>query len=397
MKDKKKFNNSAEEEDTSKSKKKVKDSGAPREEDSQEELEKNKSAAKGMSKCPSCGADLTFNPENRSLVCPYCGHEEEIILEDDEKETAKEERYDPSATDQAVSWGSKNKLITCKTCGAESIYDVMQSVDACPYCGSVEIIEAKDVNAPAPGGICPFEIDKDKAVKIFKDWIKDLWFCPSDLKADVSSQIKGIYLPFWTFDTKVKAEYTARFTIDEHVRRHGETEIREKVSRTKGRYEEDIDDWQVLATNHYDADLIKDILPFQSEKNMKYKPEYLAGFSAERCSMSSKEAWKKAQEQIDKKITDELEEIIKKRETADSVDQVEAECDFRNVYCKNLMLPIWLVSYKHKDKVYHIAINGQTGKIDGQRPYGCGCCVIPTFGLFSLVIGIGAAIISAFM
>jgi len=28
--------------------------------------------------CPSCGADLVFEPEAGSLKCPYCGHKEAI-------------------------------------------------------------------------------------------------------------------------------------------------------------------------------------------------------------------------------------------------------------------------------------------------------------------------------
>ena len=36
---------------------------------------------------------------------------------------------------------------------------------------------------------------------------------------------------------------------------------------------------------------------------------------------------------------------------------------------KHLLLPVWLASYRYQDKSYRVLVNGQTGKVTGDRPY----------------------------
>ena len=36
---------------------------------------------------------------------------------------------------------------------------------------------------------------------------------------------------------------------------------------------------------------------------------------------------------------------------------------------KNVLFPLWTAQFKWKNKIYNYAINGQTGKVSGERPY----------------------------
>jgi hypothetical protein len=36
---------------------------------------------------------------------------------------------------------------------------------------------------------------------------------------------------------------------------------------------------------------------------------------------------------------------------------------------KHILLPVWLAAYRYRGKVYQILINGQTGEVEGARPY----------------------------
>ena len=70
-----------------------------------------------------------------------------------------------------------------------------------PYCGSNQVMEAKTENTLAPGGVCPFKIDKNQAVSNFHRWIKNKLFCPKEAKQKSKpSAFSGLYLPYWTFD-----------------------------------------------------------------------------------------------------------------------------------------------------------------------------------------------------
>jgi hypothetical protein len=36
---------------------------------------------------------------------------------------------------------------------------------------------------------------------------------------------------------------------------------------------------------------------------------------------------------------------------------------------KHLLLPVWLMAYRYKDKPYRVVINAVTGEVSGERPY----------------------------
>jgi len=35
---------------------------------------------------------------------------------------------------------------------------------------------------------------------------------------------------------------------------------------------------------------------------------------------------------------------------------------------KLILVPVWIVRYRHQDDVYHVIVNGQMGKVRGQTP-----------------------------
>ena len=36
---------------------------------------------------------------------------------------------------------------------------------------------------------------------------------------------------------------------------------------------------------------------------------------------------------------------------------------------KHVLLPVWMAAYKYNAKTYRFVVNGQTGKVQGERPY----------------------------
>ena len=36
---------------------------------------------------------------------------------------------------------------------------------------------------------------------------------------------------------------------------------------------------------------------------------------------------------------------------------------------KHVLLPIWVAAFRYRGKVYQILVNGQTGEVQGARPY----------------------------
>lgn len=321
-------------------------------------------------KCPDCGGVMDFNPATGGLSCPYCGHTEEIRAGEEEPKAAAELDFTSAEKLENCDWGASKKTVICKACGAESIYDSLQISAVCPFCGSNQVMEAADQNTMAPGGVVPFQITDQKAADLFKDWIKKKWFCPKMAKESAKAKhFKGVYLPFWTFDTKTTSQYKGEYGKDKtKTGINGEEKTVTTWHPTAGSYEESIDDELVAASTSQNQEMLQGVEPFHTEENKIYKPEYVAGFVAERYAVGIKDAWQMAKEKIKSKLKNTIESKIRDENNAQHVRNLQITTIYQDVTYKYLLLPIWLSSYTYKDKVYQFMVNGQTGRVSGKTP-----------------------------
>lgn len=320
-------------------------------------------------KCVCCGGVMDYDPATGGLACPYCGHTEVIEKAPEQPESAQELDFSQAENVENCNWGVEKKTVICKACGAESVYDALEISAVCPFCGSNQVMEASDQKTMAPGGVVPFEITDEKASQLFKNWIKKKWFCPKLAKESAKAKnFKGVYLPYWTFDARTDSRYTAEYGKDRRVKRGEETETVTDWYRTNGGYKEDFDDELVCATTNHNQSMLIGLEPFDTADNKSYKPEYVAGFIAERYAVGIKDAWKMAKESIARKISGNVESKIRKEQNADHVRNLRLTTSYADITYKYLLLPVWISSYKYKDKVYQFMVNGQTGKVSGKIP-----------------------------
>ena len=331
-------------------------------------------------KCPACGGTMDFDPATGGLLCPYCGHTEEIknqssgTAENPAAQTGAPLRAEEIPLDEAENtancdWGTATKTIICKSCGAESVYDAQVISSECPYCGSNQVTEAGDKKTMAPGGVIPFKIDQKEAGNRFLGWIKKKFFCPKAAKESAKpGSFKGMYLPYWTFDSQTSSDYTAEFGRDRRVKRGDKEEIVTDWFRTHGHHDQFFDDELVCGTDQHDSGLLQGIEPYDTADNKTYKPEYVAGFGAERYSIGVKAAWEKAKAAITNKLRSAITSRILSENRANHVRNLNVTSSFSGITFKYLLLPVWISSFKYKDKVYQFAVNGQTGRVYGRTP-----------------------------
>ena len=338
-------------------------------------------------KCPRCGGVMDFDPATGNLHCPYCDYEENIPVEKDEPGNAEELDFDSAEFTANKDWGVATKTVLCKSCGAESIYDALQTSAVCPFCGSNQVMDQNDKDTIAPGGVVPFSITDKEASELFKNWIKRKFFCPKLAKQSANpDKFKGIYLPYWTFDTQTFSTYTGEYGIDHKKKdRNGNTIVETVWHHTNGKYSEFIDDELVIATNKQDKSMLKGIEPFDTANNKAYKPEYIAGFVAERYSVGLKDAWKKAETSIRNKLRNHVSDKIQNEHRADRTRNVSLTTNFTNKTYKYLLLPIWVSNFKYNDKVYQFMVNGQTGKISGKTPLSIPKIVITVIAVIAVI------------
>ncbi len=320
-------------------------------------------------KCPQCGGTMDFDPATGGLLCPYCGYRQEIGTPADDAPTAELDFETAQATGNC-DWGAEKKTVTCKSCGAQSVYDALQISDVCPYCGSNQVMEEKGQDTLAPGGVCVFKISRDQAGERFTGWIRRKIFCPRAAKKNARpDSFTGIYLPYWTFDTQTDSTYTARYGINRTVRdSKGNTRTVTDWHPTSGAYSEFINDQEVPATTQHDPSMLSRIEPFDTENNLKYKPEYVAGFVSERYSVGLQEGWGKAVERIRSYLQGRIAGKIRADHHADQVSGLSVRTSFSGIKYKYLLLPVWISSFRYKSKVYRFMVNGQNGRVGGKAP-----------------------------
>ena len=338
--------------------------------DDYENAEKTSTLKETDRKCPACGGTMDYDPATGGLHCPYCDYTEEIENTDEPVKKAEELDFNSAELTGNCDWGVANKTVTCKSCGAVSVYDALEVANECPYCGSNQVMEANDISTLAPNGVIPFKITAKDAGEKFTNWLKKKWFCPTPAKKNAKAdKFQGIYLPYWTFDANTSTDYTGKYGIDRTVK-DGENGTKTVTDwhNCSGHYDHFIDDALVQGSNHHDNTIMDMIEPFDTEDNVAYKPEYIAGYAAERYSIGLKDAWERAKHYIVNVLTALIEEKIMKDHKADHAKDVSMRTTYSNITYKYLMLPVYISSFTYKGKVYQFMVNGQSGKVGGRSP-----------------------------
>lgn len=321
-------------------------------------------------KCPQCGGVMDYDPATGGMHCPYCDYTEDIPVRNESgNDHAEELDFSKAEFTGNCDWGVAQKTVTCKSCGATTVYDALAVANECPYCGSNQVMEASDVKTLAPNGVVPFKISAKDAGARFKRWLGKKWFAPKAAKQSAEADsFTGVYLPYWTFDSDTTSTYTGEYGIDRKVRtKDGEKTVTD-WHRTSGVYREFIDDELICASGSQNLSNLRAIEPFDTKDNKAYKPDYLAGFTAERYSLGLKDAWEKAKIQIRSTIESGISSKISSEHRADHTRNIHFNTQYANITYKYLMLPVWVSAFKFNGKTYQFMVNGQSGRVGGKYP-----------------------------
>lgn len=351
-----------------------------------QQLRSEKTEASTDKKCPNCGATVVFDPSRGKMHCDYCGYECELPKPEEASEVCELD-FESTVNTESFQWGTEKKSVTCKSCGAVTIYDALETAAVCPFCGSTNVMPAANEKSIAPGGVCPFSQTKEEAGSRFTRWLSKKWFAPSKAKKNANPEaFQGVYLPYWTYDAQTTSTFTARAGYDRKVKRGDKTETVTDWKPVFGVYQEFFDDETVVGSRRDESSIVKKCEPFDFTKLIPYTPKVLAGFAAERYSVGLKEGWEVAQKSIHMKLNNKIRMYVKDHWHADRADSVKFSTIYSQVTYKYILVPVWISSFKYNDKVYQFVVNGQTGKVSGKAPVSAIRVII------AVLLGIGALV-----
>lgn len=105
------------------------------------------------------------------------------------------------------------RTYVCKSCGGEIVGDANMAATSCPFCDNPIVMMGQFAGALKPDLVIPFKLDKKAAKEGLKKHLTGKRLLPKIFKdQNHIDEIKGIYVPFWLFDTNVDAAVRYRAT-----------------------------------------------------------------------------------------------------------------------------------------------------------------------------------------
>ena len=325
--------------------------------------------------CKNCGAPLRFSPITDSLLCEFCSSKENI-----EKSTEHIYEYDFQKALQHLTQNHEkeiNKEVQCSKCAASFSLTPYSISSNCPYCNTPTITEF--VKEIVPKSLLPFQVSQKEAQSYFTKWIGSLWFAPSKLKKLIKGDIKlkGYYLPHWTYDSQTQTYYQGQrgdiyyITVERNVivngrqERRSVQEARINWTNVSGQVEESFDDITVGASKTISHTILDNISPWYTDVLVPFNEKYLAGFDAEEYTIGLDNGFEFAKIKMGRVIRANIKNDI----DGDQQRIHKMQTTYHNTTYKNVLFPVWTAQFKWNNKLYNYAINGQTGKVIGERPY----------------------------
>lgn len=318
-------------------------------------------------KCKSCGAVLKFNPHGQNWVCEYCKSEftkEEVDAYEAERGVEALTK-ETEAVKLETNWDGAD-MYSCPNCGAEIIADENTSATFCVYCKNTAILKNKLVGEFNPTKLIPFYKTREDAIAAFKNMSKNKKFVPNDFLVDKNiEEMRGIYIPFWLYDYDFKSDIVAD-AKKVTTWRSGDTRYTktDTYSCTRGALME-FNKIPVDGSSHFDNAIMNSIEPFDYNGLIDFSHSYLSGFLAEKYDVDATTADLDAQNRARATATEVLKDDIK---GYNSVVVTNSNHNITKALNEYVLLPVWILNIKYKDKVHTFAMNGQTGKMVGDIP-----------------------------
>lgn len=331
-------------------------------------------------RCPSCSADLLFEPKDGCLECPYCHRQEQIPASAAEIRENGYEEYLAAKSDRMQVLAENAQQIQCSSCGALVTFTPPEVTGECSFCG------ARFVNQPtsadpvvAPEALLPFALAQEPALACVKNWLASRWFAPKALKQVARTEkLQGVYLPFWTYDAYTVSHYSGRrgeyyYETERYTDTDSNGRTVEKTRQVRhtrwypafGSVSRWFDDVLIAASRALSRPRLDALKPWDLNSLKPYDSAFLAGYKAQRYQVSLEEGFGEAQQIMAGPIREDVRRDIGGDEQ--SIDRIDTA--YSAITFKHLLLPVWLTAYRFNQKVYQMMVNARTGEVQGERPY----------------------------
>lgn len=321
--------------------------------------------------CPSCGAVLLFKPATGVLECDFCKTEKPI-------EAATPKKHPYSDVKNIKEFHTDPQELACTKCGASFSRPSYILADLCPYCKTPAL--SKQNNPISIDGLIPFKISHKEAQKLFKKWVGSLWFAPTAFTKylEGDNKLEALYTPHWNFDTDTTTHYSGQrgdayyVMVNKHVRdKNGGTrvvQVRERRIRwspVRGVVHASFSEVTTPASEFVDKQIVEKLSPWDHSELEGFSHEFLSGLSAQEYTTPVSFGFR----DMEQKIAPAIRQKIRYDIGGDEQRIESLSTHYSNTLFQNNLYPVWRATFVWNKKEYDYAVNGQNGKVSGERPY----------------------------
>src|SRR5437588_3531156 len=305
--------------------------------------------------CPACGAEARWDPAKKALVCPFCGTTSPAQVELSASGEQIIQEHDLAAAlrgipDDQRGWQAQKVSVKCQSCQAISVFDPGRVGQRCDFCGSTQLVPYEEIKeAFRPESLLPMKISENQVRDSIRRWYASRWFAPNKLKhAALTDTVKGLYIPYWTFDAQVHADWTAEsgyyyYETESYRDSNGEARTRQ-VQKVRwvpasGELDHFFDDELVPASRGVQSEMLRKIEPYPTKELAPYNAGFLSGWVVERYQIDLAAAAQAART----RMQEETEGLCAEAVPGDTHRNLEVEADFSGQTFKHILVPLWLL------------------------------------------------------
>jgi len=321
-------------------------------------------------KCPCCDAGLKFEADAQKLSCEYCGNTFDFeAIEVYNENSSMVESFNWSES-EVSGWTDDEQTrlqsFQCPSCGGEILTDDTTAATFCPYCENPAIMSGRVAGGLKPDAVIPFKTAKEDAQVAFLKLSKGKPLLPKDFSNQQRlEKITGMYVPFWLYNCAGNQEGRYRatrvhFWSDSHYN-YKRTDYYLLTRAAKAEF----DGIPMDGSTKIDNTIMESIEPFDYTQMVDFETAYLSGYLADKYDVEHTAG----KERIRQRVSSTLDSQIRTSMIGYATTiPIQKQLNIEHSKAKYVLLPVWMLHSRYKDKTYVFAMNGQTGKMTGTFP-----------------------------
>ena len=318
-------------------------------------------------KCPCCSAGLRFDGSAQQLTCEYCDSTFEMDAIRAFNESVNQQSKDDFLFEETphTEWDETEqdtmRSFICPSCGGELITDENTAATFCPFCSNPTVMPGRLSGGLKPDALIPFRTTKEDAQAAFLKLCKGKPLLPKFFTQEQQvEKITGIYVPFWLYDCggglngSYKATRVHTWSDSRYIYTKTEHYLLSRGAKAE------FTGIPMDASSKMDDTFMESIEPYDYSQLIDFDKAYLTKYDV------PSEAGK---DRIHQRVSNAMDDLVQRSfQGYATVVPASRQLNVQQKHARYVLMPVWMLNTKYKDKIYTFAMNGQTGKITGSLP-----------------------------